>query len=89
MVPGNIKQYVDELMRRSKALNERTGQALHKSLPVDIRRWVNGALFDPFYKDLSEEEIYQWIDNHLIFDDEGVLIGLYDRNTILWERETT
>lgn len=64
----------------------RTGQYLFNHLPDQVGNKVAGTLFDPFHKDLSKQEIIEWLDNHLIFD-HNEIIALFDQNTILWESE--
>lgn len=63
----------------------RLGQALFNALPGWATSYVAGTLFDPFYKDMSDAEAMQWIDDHLVFDGDGVL-AVYNGNQILGER---
>lgn len=65
---------------------QRTGQWMFNHLPGPVQNKVVGTLFDPFHKDLTTDEIFQWLDNHIIFDGSEI-VGLFDNNTILWEAE--
>lgn len=66
--------------------NQRTGQFLFNRLPEGAANVVRGTLFDPFYKELTPDQIVQWLDEHVVFDDYGI-IGIFNNNQILWERE--
>jgi hypothetical protein len=70
----------------ARQTKQRTGQYLFNHLPVEVGNKVAGTLFDPFHKDLSKPEIIEWLDNHLIFN-ENKIIALFDQNTILWTWE--
>lgn len=75
---NNVTEY-------AKKNGQRTGQALFNLLPVNISDFVAGTLWDPFHKWLEPHEIREWIENHLIFDDVGVIVTLFNENKILWE----
>lgn len=64
----------------------RLGQALFNNLPTWAVSYIAGSTFDPFYKDMSDREAWEWIDSHLIFDDEGVL-AVYSGNKVIAMRE--
>lgn len=55
-------------------------------LPVPVFMKVHTTIFDPFHKELTEAEVYDWIMNHLIFDNKGQMIALFNNDTILWEK---
>lgn len=74
------------ICRGAKVHNQRTGQFLYNSLPSEVCSRVAGTLFDPFFDDLTADEIQSWIDNHLIFDG-GEIVGVFDKNNILWIKE--
>lgn len=64
----------------------RTGQYLFNSLPPTTASIVAGSTFDPFHKDLTEDELYEWMDNHLIFSDmSDSIIGVFNNDMILAE----
>jgi hypothetical protein len=67
--------------------NLRTGQILFNLLPRGAGGKVAGTFFDPFHKELCYTELQQWIDNHLIFDDDGAIIGVFNNNQLLWEAQ--
>lgn len=66
----------------------RTGQQLFLHLPPTICNKVSGTLFDPFHHEWSWAQVREWCDNHLIFDDNGEIIALFNNNEILIERVT-
>jgi hypothetical protein len=66
-------------------LEQRTGQLLFNSLRQQVAAKVRDTDFDPFYKDLTLFEIIEWLENHVVYNDEGIMIRLFDGNEILWE----
>ncbi len=80
-----VKQYVDFVMRESKKVEQRPGQFLINSLPPGAYQVVTGTLFDPFHKPMERWHVVEWVDNHLILDEQEV-IGVFNNNKILWER---
>lgn len=67
--------------------DQRTGQLLFNSLKHEIADIVRDTSFDPFYKELTCDEIIDWLENHIIYDDDGNMICLFNGNDILWEKE--
>lgn len=66
-------------------LEQRTGQLLFNSLRQQVAAKVRGTLFDPFYKKLELHEIIDWFENHIVFNDDGIMICVFNGNEILWE----
>lgn len=64
----------------------RTGQALFNTLPLWVSNAVAMTSFDPFFKKLTEQEIVEWMGSHLIFNDEGDIIAVFNNDKILAER---
>lgn len=85
---GHSRSYAQHIYDIALVHGQRTGQKLFNTLnPPEMSEAVRGKPWDPFYKDLTFEEIVEWVDNHLVFDDHGHIIALFDGNKILWERE--
>jgi hypothetical protein len=63
----------------------RTGQLLFSDLRYEVAEIVRGTDLDPFYKDLSLLEIINWFEDHIVFDDQGIICRLFSGDTILWE----
>ena len=63
----------------------RTGQALFNLLPGGLANSVAGTSFDPFFRDLTDHELQEWIDNHLILNDKQEPIAVFHNNRILSE----
>lgn len=68
--------------------NYRWGQALFIALPKWAATVVAGSTFDPYYVIGTTHETREWIDNHLILDDEGEVLAVHHNNLILAERPT-
>ncbi len=63
----------------------RTGQLLFNSLKHEIAVVVRGTELDTFYEDLTLEELVEWFENHIIFDNQGRMVRLCDvGGKILW-----
>lgn len=62
----------------------RTGQVLFNYLPTGARNAVAGTMIDPFHKRLTTEELYQWLNDHVIFDGDRI-IAVFNNNHFIWE----
>lgn len=69
----------------AKKAGQRTGQYLFNSLPPGAERVVASTLFDPYHKEMTRSALFEWISHHLIFDDRGDVIAVFNNNDILWE----
>lgn len=65
----------------------RTGQHLFNVLRHEIADVVRGTELDTFYQDMSLWEITEWLENHIIFSNDGRMIRLFSGHTILWEED--
>lgn len=65
----------------------RTGQHLFNVLRHEIADVVRGTELDTFYEDLSLGEIVDWLENHIIFSNDGRMVRLFSDNRILWEED--
>lgn len=85
---GHSRNYAQHVHDTALIHGQRTGQKLFNMLnPPELADQVRGTSWDPFYKTMTFEEIVEWVDNHLVFDDHGHIIALFDQFNILWERE--
>lgn len=65
----------------------RTGQLLFNSLKHEIADVVRDTELDPFYRDMEIDEIVDWLENHIIFSNDGRMIRLFSGHNILWEED--
>jgi len=65
--------------------NQRTGQYLYNYFE-GLREYIAGKTYDPFYRDMSQYQIEEWLLEHCIFDGHGEIIGFFVGDDILWER---
>jgi hypothetical protein len=77
----------DWIVTQARVHNQRTGQVMFNQMPHEVANAVRGTPFDPFYKDFRREEIIQWYDDHIIWDDYNHIAVVFSANTILWEKE--
>lgn len=82
---AKINEFVRQIIKGAEFYEQRTGQYLFNHLPNHIGGRVAGTSFDPFHKELSDREIYEWIDNHLVFDGFEI-VGLFHGEVVLWEK---
>jgi len=70
---------------KALAQNLRVGESLvqHLNIAIEDLGFISGSDFDPFYWDLSYNELCRWVSNHLIFDDE-LLLAVVNDGEILW-----
>jgi hypothetical protein len=83
--PTRSRREARYIIMNAPAQCQRSGQFLFNSLRHEVAEAVRGTLFDPFYKDLSEYEVADWLENHVIYNDQGEMICVFSGNTILWE----
>ena len=78
--------FVNQIVHSAEKTTLRTGQALFNHLPFSAAQIVSGTLWDPFHRDLTREEIQEWVDHHLIFGDQYYddIIGLFNGEQLLW-----
>lgn len=76
--------FADQIRLGAGLSGQRTGQYLFNHLPSGPANVVAATLFDPFHKELNEREIYDWIENHLIFDGSRI-VGVFNNDQLLWE----
>ena len=69
-------------------LDQRNGQFLFNHLRHEVAEAARGTLYDPFYKELSQDEVAQWLEDHIVWNDDGRMIAFFIGETILWEEET-
>ena len=62
----NTKSYARKVHFDARQRQYRSGQYLFNTLPVGAADAVRGKLFDPFYKDMSLEQLVEWVENHLV-----------------------
>lgn len=65
----------------------RPGQFLFNYLRHEVADVVRGTELDTFYQDLELEDIAQWLDQHIIYDNQGRMVRLHDGHHVLWEEE--
>lgn len=80
------RDYSKTVIANAPAQNQREGQYLFNSLPTEAAAVVTGTDFDPFYKHMSQYQVEDWLNKHIIFNQSGSVIGVFANNKILWER---
>lgn len=81
------REYSRDIVMHADKFNQRTGQYLFNSFPVEVANVVTGSMFDPFHKDMSQFQIEEWLLNHIVFNENGSIVAVFNENTILWERK--
>ena len=70
---------------RAPQYGMRTGQLLFNSLRYEIAEKVRNTKLDTFYKEMTLEELVEWLRNHIIYDNQGRMVRLFSKHKILWE----
>jgi hypothetical protein len=78
------REYSRYIIMNNEQHGQRTGQYLFNSLPDGAREVVAGTMWDPFHKELSQYQIEDWLANHVVFNDNGTIIGIIAGRRILW-----
>ena len=63
----------------------RTGQLLFNSLRHEISKITRATNLDTFYREMTFEEVAYWLEEHIIYDDFGIMTHLINDGKILWE----
>jgi hypothetical protein len=92
LLTGHIAEWCVQIRHFSRGNQQRTGQMLMNLLPVNVYAAISGTPFDPFHKDFSFEELYEWIDSHLIFGEipahgPAEIIAVFNGDQILWSSQ--
>ena len=81
------EEFARSIRYHAKETGQRTGQALFNTLPLGAANAVIGCIWDPFNRDYSSQELVNWVNEHLILDDDVNVVGVIGANQILWEDE--
>jgi hypothetical protein len=79
------RRYALYIVMHAEEHNQRTGQYLYNSFPNVVCTLVAGKPWDPFHRDMSQDQIETWLNEHVIFNDNGRVVGLFSGNSLLWE----
>lgn len=82
---SRLRMHAEYVCAQAPEIGERTGQLLFNSLRHEIAEVVRGTMLDTFYREMSFQEVYDWLTNHLVYDYSGNMICLFDGQKILWE----
>ena len=85
MVRLNQSFFVRVVIDYATCYGQRLGQALFNMLSVEATEKLVGNQIDPFYSVTNRSELFEWVDNHLILDDEATAIAIFSGDEILWE----
>lgn len=78
--------YAKHVIQGAKLKKQRTGERLFYSLPAGAGNAIASTLIDPYHFDFGEDELVQWVDNHLVLDDYFNVLAVFNGNQILWEK---
>lgn len=80
------RDYSRYIVQHAAVHNQRTGQYLFNSLPQEVAACVTATPWDPFGRDMSQDQVETWLHNHIIFDSNGTIIALFADSVLLWEK---
>jgi hypothetical protein len=86
-IQHDAEAQADWIMAMARFHKMRTGQLLFNNLPAPVANVIRRTEIDPFYKDLTREEVLKWYDDHIIYNEYDEIVVVFSANTILWERD--
>jgi len=66
--------------------NVHTGYALFNALPRGAKEALIDKPYLPFADRMTTEDLMVWVENHLIFNGNGLVVKLFNGDEILWEK---
>lgn len=87
LTTARIRREAEYIHTMAPVFDNRTGQLLFNVLRHEIADVVRHTDFDPFYEDLTLEEIVEWLEAHILYDNDGNMIRLFDEGGVLWEEQ--
>jgi thiamine kinase-like enzyme len=63
-----------------------TGYALFNLLPGEGKESLIGRVFNPFVDNMTTEDLMEWVERHLIFDGNGLVVKIFNNYEIVWEK---
>lgn len=83
--PEHVLRTARYVYESSLIQNHPMGRRLMRLLGEGAASQIRDTDLDPTYKDLSYDEVLAWIDDHLVFNDDGDVIALVSGDKVLWE----
>lgn len=80
-----VRRHAEYIYDTAPCIGMRTGELLFNELRHEIADVVRDTDLDTFYDDLGLEEIVEWLENHIMYDNQGTMVRLYDGHGVLWE----
>jgi len=87
MTTNVAREYSRDVIMNAEKHGQRTGQYLFNGLPQEVRAVITGTVWDPFHKNMSQYQVEEWLDGHLIFNDNGGICGVIAGRKILWGKK--
>ena len=78
--------FVDFVMNFAEMHHMPSGAALFTVIPSRGNHVLIGKPWNPFIETMTRADVMYWIENHLIFDGNGMVIKIFDGDKILWEK---
>lgn len=80
-----VRKHAEYIYDSAPVLGMRTGELLFAELRHEIADIVRDTDLDTFYDDLELEEIEEWLENHIVYNNQGIMERLKDDHGVLWE----
>ena len=82
-----VLKHAEYIYDTAPYLEMRTGELLFDELRHEIADVVRDTELDTFYDEMDFGEILDWLDRHIIYDNQGAMVRLRDGNRVLWEED--
>jgi hypothetical protein len=81
-----VDRLTAEIIDESNETNQRTGMRLFCRLPGEAANKIVGQEMDPYYISMSRRELWEWINVHIFFDNDGEIAAVHDYGHLMWRR---
>lgn len=80
-----IDPFVENVMLEAAERGTSVGKILYLRLPEPAANIATNKYFDPYFQHLTKVTLWNWLENHVLFDKDGQIVVLHDRGIILWK----
>lgn len=86
--PARVREIAQWVCDSARVHQQAEGTRIFRSLPAGAAEALRTTRFaDPFKRRMTFDEVVQWYDDHIVFDDEGYTVALWAGNEVLWRED--
>ena len=80
----HLAEAVDSIMLEAALQETSPGKTLFLRLPEPAANIALRHHFDPYRLYLNKDGLRHWLENHILFDEDGRMVVLHNDGVILW-----